>query len=264
MIPGYGGLPFGELLECAAGSVAVLGVPSEVESGPRFGASKAPDALRKMTQQLGISLPANGRDLGNLDLSGEWPGSLVQLVTQMVDHEVTPLVLGGASEVALTVLRSLPDLPVVTAMPVVRGDLAARTENTVWLGLNGAQPADVWDQINQRAMPWCTARQLDDGQADSVRMPERAVLWIDMSVIDLGHAAGTVGLNPAGMKPETLVSVIGAIICSWEVIVITGLAPACDTRGMSELAAIETLNAVLRADQNSDLNSAQNPVRRNG
>ena len=77
-------------------------------------------------------------------------------------------------------------------------------------------------------------------------MPERAVLWIDISVIDLGHAAGAVGLNPGGMKPETLVSVIGAMSCSWQAIVITGLAPARDTRGMSELAAIETLNAALR------------------
>jgi ABC-type uncharacterized transport system ATPase subunit len=67
-----------------------------------------------------------------------------------------------------------------------------------------------------------------------------------MSVIDLGHAAGVVGLNPAGMKPETLVAVIGAMLCSWQAIVITGLAPARDTRGMSELAAIETLNAALR------------------
>ena len=98
----------------------------------------------------------------------------------------------------------------------------------------------------QRKMDWRTARQLDEGHADILAMPERAVLWIDMSVIDLGHAAGAVGLNPAGMKPETLVSVIGAMACSWQAIVITGLAPARDTRGMSELAAIETLNAALR------------------
>jgi arginase family enzyme len=77
-------------------------------------------------------------------------------------------------------------------------------------------------------------------------MPESAVLWIDMSVIDLGHAAGAVGLNPAGLKPETLVSIIGAMACNWQAIVITGLAPARDTRGMSELTAIETLNAALR------------------
>ena len=95
-------------------------------------------------------------------------------------------------------------------------------------------------------MVWRTARQLDEGRADTVDMPERAVLWIDISVIELGHAAGCVGLNPGGMKPETLVSVIGAMSCRWQAIVITGLAPARDTRGMSELAAIETLNAALR------------------
>ena len=242
----YAGLPFGELSQCEAGNVGVLGVPSEVDSGPRSGTSLAPDALRKMAGQLGSDLPAVGRDLGNLDPSGDWSGILNHLVTQMVAGDIVPVVLGGASDVASTVLRALPDLPIVAAMSVVLGDVAARPENSIWVGLNGGQPADVWDQISQRSMTWRTARQLDEGHTDFSDMPERAVLWIDISVIDLGHAAGAVGFNPGGMKPETLVSVIGAMGCSWQAIVITGLAPARDTRGMSELAAIETLNAALR------------------
>jgi len=245
MTTGYGGLPFGEFSQCEAGNIGVLGVPSEVDSGPRIGTSLAPDELRKMTGQLGTDLPANGRDLGNLDLSGDWSGVLMQLVTQMVDHDIVPVVLGGASDVASAVLRALPDLPVVAAMPLARRDLIERPANTIWVGLNGGQPADVWDQISQRTMAWRTARQLDEGHADTLDMPECAVLWIDISVIDLGHAAGAVGLNPGGMKPETLVSVIGAMSCSWQAIVITGLAPARDTRGMSELTVIETLNAAL-------------------
>lgn len=242
---GYAGLPFGEVSQCDAGSVGLLGVPSEVLSGPRSGASLAPDALRKMTGQLGTDLPVNGRDLGNLDLSDDWSIALTQLVTQMVDSDVVPVVLGGPSDVATAVLQALPDLRVVAAMPVARRDVASRSENTIWVGLNGGQPAEVWDQIAQRAMTWRTARQLDEGHADFADLPARAVLWIDISVLDLGHAAGAIGLNPGGMKPETLVSVIGAMDCNWQAIVITGLAPAHDSRGMSELAAIETLNAAL-------------------
>ena len=242
---GYADLLFGNHSQCKAGCVGVMGVPSEVATGPRSGTSLAPDALRKMTGQLGIGLPADGRDLGNLDLSGDWPAALEQLVTQMVDHGVVPVVLGGASDVASGVLGALPDLPVVAAIPLARRDIATRTANTIWVGLNGDQPADVWDLISQRKMDWRTARQLDEGHGDYSDTPERAVLWIDISVIDLGHAAGSVGLNPGGMKPETLVSVIGAMSCKWQAIVITGLAPARDTRGMSELAAIETLNAAL-------------------
>ncbi|WP_171182131.1 arginase family protein [Ruegeria sp. HKCCD8929] len=242
---GYAGLPFGEFSQCEAGCVGVLGVPSEVNNGPRSGASLAPDALRKMTQQLGTGLPVNGRDLGNLDLTGDWSGILMQLVTQMADRDIVPIVLGGASDVASAVLGALPDLPVVAAMPLARRDLTQRPANTIWVGLNGGQSADVWDQISQRSMGWRTARQLDEGHADFSDMPERAVLWIDISVIDLGHAAGSVGLNPGGMNPETLASVIGAMACRWQAIVITGLAPSLDTRGMSELAAIETLNAAL-------------------
>jgi len=243
---GYAGLPFGEFSQCEAGNVGVLGVPSEVDGGPRSGTALAPDALRRMNGQLGTGLPVKGRDLGNLDLSGDWSGVLMQLVTQMVGHGVMPVVLGGASDVASAVLGALPDLPVVAAMPLARRDLIERPENTICVGLNGEQPADVWDQIAQRKMAWRTARQLDEGHADFSEGPERAVLWIDISVIDLGHAAGSVGLNPGGMKPETLVSVIGAMSCSWQAIVVTGLAPARDTRGMSELAAIEALNAALR------------------
>jgi hypothetical protein len=48
------------------------------------------------------------------------------------------------------------------------------------------------------------------------------------------------------MEPEMLVSVIGAMTCDWQVVVITGLAPARDTRGLSELSALETLTAALR------------------
>ena len=112
--------------------------------------------------------------------------------------------------------------------------------------MNGEQPVETWDQISQREMIWRTARQLDEGTTDILHESDCAVLWIDLSVIDLGHAAGVVGLNPGGMKPETLVSVIGSMLCSWRAIVITGLAPALDTRGMSELIAIETLIAALR------------------
>ncbi len=246
MIGGFGGLPFGEVSDCGAGQIAVLGVPSEVKCGPRSGTSLAPDALRKMAGQLGTELGANGCDLGNLDMSADWSGVLEQLVTQLVDNDVMPVVLGGASDVAITVLRTLPDLPVVAAMPLAQSDLSARTADTTWLGLNGGQPADVWDQIEERRMAWRTARQLDEGQTEFADIPERAILWIDISVIDLGHAAGAVGLNPGGMKPETLVSAIGAMPCRWQAIVVSGLASAHDTRGMSELAVIETLSTALR------------------
>ncbi|MDB4017880.1 arginase family protein [Amylibacter sp.] len=245
MVSGYGGLPFGVISECKVGNVGVLGVPSEIDKGSRIGASLAPDALRKMTQQLDTNLPANGRDLGNLDVSGDWSSSLMELISHLVNVNVIPIVIGGTSDVANVILQALPDLPVVASMPLARRDLVERTENTVWLGLNGEQPIEVWDQINSRNMVWSTARQLDEQQAISIKAPKSAILWIDMSVIDLGHAAGTIGLNPGGIKPETLVSVVGAMDCNWKSIVITGLAPTLDTRGLSELAAIETINQAL-------------------
>ena len=246
MITGYAGLPFGEISQCEAGNIGVLGVPSEVDSGPRMGASLAPDALRKMSQQLGIDLPVNGRDLGIWILSGDWSGALNAACDANGGVTLCQLFWVARQMLLRACCEALPDLPVVAAMPLARGDVAARQEETIWVGLNGGQPADVWDQISQRSMAWRTARQLDEGHTGFSSMPKRAILWVDISVIDLGHAAGAVGLNPGGMKPETLVSVIEAMTCSWQAIVITGLAPARDTRGMSELVAIETLNAALR------------------
>ena len=246
MLTGFAGLPLGEITQCTADDIGVLGVPSEVKTGSRFGTSLAPGALREMAERLGVDLPAKGYDLGNMDLSGDWSGTLMHLVTQMADRQVVPVVLGGDSDVATAVLEALPELPVVATMPHVRRDVAARPANTIWVGLNGEQPVETWDQISQREMIWRTARQLDEGATDIPHGPDSAVLWIDLSVIDLGHAAGVVGLNPGGMKPETLVSVIESMTCSWQAIVITGLAPALDTRGMSELIAIETLVAALR------------------
>ena len=246
MITGFSGLPFGSVSDCAAGDVGVLGVPSEVRKGPRFGTSLAPDALRAMADRVGTELPLPGRDLGNLEKSGDWHHAVQELVTQMVDCGIVPIVLGGAEDAATAVLDAMPALPIVAAMPRVRDDLAARKADAIWLGLNGAQPAEVWDIVSQRKMIWRTARQLDERRADVAPMPEHAGLWLDMSVIDLGHAAGVVGLNPGGMEPETLVATIGAMACDWQVVVITGLAPARDTRGLSELAALETLTAALR------------------
>ena len=246
VMTGFAGLPFGSVSDCAAGDVGVLGVLIEVAAGPRFGSSLAPDALRAMAERVGTELTVPGRDLGNIEPTGDWSGTLGKLVTQMTDRGVAPVVLGGARDVAAAALDAMPDLPVVAAMPQVQGDLVARKADTVWLGLNGAQPAEVWDKISDRAMIWRTARQLDEGSAEISQIPERAGLWLDMSVIDLGHSAGVVGLNPGGMEPETLVATVGAMACDWQVVVITGLAPARDTRGLSELAALETLMAALR------------------
>ncbi|MFA3916315.1 arginase family protein [Ruegeria hyattellae] len=247
VVTGFAGLPFGPVSECAVGEVGILGVPCEVEKGPRFGAALAPDALRAMAERVGTEFPAPGRDLGNIEPTGDWSGAVGQLVSQMAHLGVVPVVLGGAEDVATAVLGALPELPVVAAMPRIREDLVAREVNTVWLGLNGAQPAEVWGKISQRSMLWRTARQLDEGGIANIsKIPERGGLWLDVSVIDLGHAAGVVGLNPGGMKPETLVATVEAMACEWQVIVITGLAPARDTRGLSELAALETLTAAFR------------------
>ena len=245
MITGYGDLPFGEFSQLTEGGVGVLGVPTEMNHGPRFGTALAPDALRKVSHQLDLTLPVKGCDLGNLSLAGDWSTTLAQMLPGILSKGTMPVVLGGATDVALAVLRALPDAPVVAALPQVRSELTARAAPTTWLGLNGEQAIDIWCQLDQRGMEWRTARQLDEGSSPHLVGSEQAVLWIDMSVIDLGHAAGVIGLNPGGIKPQTLVSVVEHLACRWQSLVVRGMAPNLDTRGMTELVAIETINAAL-------------------
>lgn len=246
MSTGYAGLPYGELEQLHGGSVSVLGVPVEGGQGPRIGAAPAPDILRKLSKQLEINLPGKGLDLGNLSVSGDWSARLIELVQQIARRHSKPVVLGGASDVALAVLEAFPDASVVAAMPTVRPELVARQSDTFWLGLNGDQPADVWAEVDRRKQHWRTARQLDERPSGPLQAPDRAILWLDMSVIDLGHAAGTIGLNPGGLKPQTLVDSVQQMTCDWQSIVITGMAPELDTRGVTELVALETINAALR------------------
>lgn len=85
-----------------------------------------------MADRVGTELPLPGRDLGNIEPTGDWSGAVGQLVTQMAHLGVVPIVLGGAEDVAMAVLDVLPDLPFVAVMPRVREDLVARGANTVW------------------------------------------------------------------------------------------------------------------------------------
>ena len=133
MSTGYAGLPYGELEQLHGGSVSVLGVPVEGGQGPRIGAAPAPDILRKLSKQLEINLPGKGLDLGNLSVSGDWSARLIELVQQIARRHSKPVVLGGASDVALAVLEAFPDASVVAAMPTVRPELVARQSDTFWL-----------------------------------------------------------------------------------------------------------------------------------
>lgn len=246
MSAGFAGLPFGGVNDCSPMSIAVLGVPTEPISVTRRGSSRAPDILRDQSQKMSISIPTDGVDLGNLILTSDWNSHLETLILKMHKKRVIPVIFGGASDVASTTFKSIPDLPVVAIAPTLRSDLLNRTDNTIFLGLNGDQPAEYWDQMMQRSMLWRSAKQLDSGDKYLSDLPRNAVLWIDISVIDLGHAAGSLGLNPGGIKPESLISSLSDLKCIWEAIVVTGLAPAYDTRGLSELTVIETLSEVFR------------------
>lgn len=94
-ISGYAGLPYGALSQCRAGCVGVVGVPSARGGGSCSGTALAPDALRRMSQVADRGLSGKGCDLGNLTLSGDWSGVLGQLVTQIVERNAVPVVLGG-------------------------------------------------------------------------------------------------------------------------------------------------------------------------
>lgn len=238
---GLFGLPYGGLELLDKGSLAVFGVPFEEPFGLRRGTREAPDALRRMSLRGGLTESAEGVDLGNLPVTKDWASHLGEIVSNLKSRGAIPLVLGGDDEVGAALVNAMPGLMVVAATPEVKPLLVERSPSCLWLGLNGEQNGEVWNLMQSAKHTWRTARQLDTDPQSFPVPQEDVILWIDISVLDLGLAAGAVRLNPGGIKPETLVKTLEQFSSILKGIVVTGLAPTLDPRGISELSVVESI-----------------------
>lgn len=235
------GLQYGHLSQLRAGDVAVIGVPVDVEFGARRGADQGPDAIRRMSLVSGRHMACTGVDLGNLALVAGWKDQLKALIRHLESIGTIPLILGGDQTVGRILVHSMTRWNVVALLPRVISGLGNRETGVLWLGLNGAQDAGNWRMIIAADHSWRTARQLDEDPAEYRRPEGEFILWLDLSVIDLGHASGAIGLNPGGLTPETLIACLSSLGRPPKAMVVTGLAPSLDSRGISELAAVEAI-----------------------
>jgi arginase family enzyme len=243
---GIFGMPYGDIAQLRKKDIAAIGVQLDVGFGARRGTDEAPDALRRMSLRDPSAMKPSGLDLGNLNPSAGWDSRLDAVIRELQDIDAAPLVLGGDQRVGKVLAQAMPGCHVVTMLPKIVPDLVDRQAGCRWLGLNGAQDAATWQSLKAAGSHWRTARNLDNDPTGFDGPEGDFIFWLDLSVIDLGHAAGSIGLNPGGMTPESLVRCVAALGGTPKAMVITGLAPSLDTRGISELAAIEAILSLTR------------------
>lgn len=225
----------------ATARIVVLGVP--VDGGAaRSGCEAAPDTLRRVSSTLEPLSLARGADLGNISPESDWRHALERFVRQSSDGPAIPVIIGGGAEVAEVALSAWPEVPVIVASDRLRGGLTGR--DVLWLGLNGPQPAAAWDAAIGAGQRTLSARDIDDGQQPE--WPDRAVLWIDAGVFDLGHAAGAADVNPGGATPEAIVRLVDQWGGTPAGVIITGATPQRDPRGVTELALATVVKRVIQ------------------
>jgi len=243
---GIFGMPYGDVAQLSKREIAAFGVPLDVGIGTRRGSDEAPDAIRRVSLRCPSAIMPRGVDLGNLNVSAGWEVRLVMLIRDLQDIDAVPLVLGGDQRVGMVLVQAMQECRVVAMMPKIIPDLVDRQAGCHWLGLNGPQDAVTWRAMRAADSYWRTAKSLDSDPTGLNRPQGEFVFWLDLSVIDLGHASGSIGLNPGGITPETLVRCVAALGSTPKAMVVTGLAPSLDTRGISEMAAIEAILSLTR------------------
>jgi arginase family enzyme len=231
-------LATGEELSCAP--VLLLGVP--VDAGAkRGGCREAPDAIRRASAVLVCENANRGCDIGNLSIDENWRQPVRNFVLLSISQGSIPVLIGGGPEIASVALEAAEKLPVVAVTHVLRPGYTGR--RMAWIGLNGPQPAQLWDAMVASSQAYLSAQQLDGGA--TVEYPDDAFLWIDAAVLDTGHAAGAADINPGGLAPDTLLKALAPLKKRVRGIVVTGAAPNRDPRGLTELVLASAIREVL-------------------
>lgn len=218
-------------------------------------------------------------DLGDLDCGGQIVAGDIARIAQVTTRIVTagglPVLLGGDHRVfeglvaglgerqpAMLVISDKLTLPATidgAALPIAAlASATARDEGTcpvLCVGINGLQPGHAWDALEHIGGRIVSADELHDSPRQAFTtiqsfLEEHAELicCIDLEVVDAGHAAGTPAINVGGLTPEQLTDLLASMDISDKLagLALTNVAPRRDVRGLSELAAAESLLASVR------------------
>jgi arginase family enzyme len=222
-----------------AAPIRVLGASQLDEDG--VSSYRGADALRLASRELGQGVALNGIDMGNIA-----PASLGAQIDALRTDEQKPVlvVLGGDDTVAQRAISAWHETPVIAACHRLRAGFQDR--QILWLGLNGPQSEALWHPVVTADHSYLSARAVDKQVLPD--WPEAALFWLDASVFDIGHAAGAMEPNSGGVTPDRLVSLLASWTGSIKAIVVTGLAPQRDPRGLTELALAAAIKGLLSND----------------
>jgi len=216
-------------------------------------------------------------DLGDLECDGPVSSSHVAQIAEISAATrrsgSMPVLLGGDQRLFEGLVKGVQDgaivppilsisdklsLPAATdSAPLALADVVVPANNScplLCVGVNGLQSSAAWEAMDRVGGSVVSADQIYDTPNQVretikrfIHSHKSLVCCVDLETLDAGHAAGTPALNVGGLTPEQLISMLSDIIPSGALsgVALTNVAPSLDARGLTELAAVEALMAVL-------------------
>ena len=233
---------FTDIVPPAAGSVVVVGVPTDENSSFLHGAARAPDLIRKalhaessnLCAENGIELAAGSGlvDIGNLDITtgGGANEQITTAVTRLLEHELRPVALGGDHSITYPIVRSFaathPALTVVQfdAHPDLYDSYDGNrfSHACPFAHIMEEKLARRLVQIGIRAMNTPQRQQAQRFGVETMEMRTHrgpvelqlsgpVYVSIDMDVLDPAFAPGVSHPEPGGLSTREVIDIIHRI-----------------------------------------------------
>ncbi len=233
---------FTDIVPPAAGSVVVVGVPTDENSSFLHGAARAPDLIRKalhaessnLCAENGIELAAGSGlvDIGNLDITtgGGANEQITTAVTRLLEHELRPVALGGDHSITYPIVRSFaathPALTVVQfdAHPDLYDSYDGNrfSHACPFARIMEEKLARRLVQIGIRAMNTPQRQQAQRFGVETMEMRTHrgpvelqlsgpVYVSIDMDVLDPAFAPGVSHPEPGGLSTREVIDIIHRI-----------------------------------------------------
>ncbi|PKL78199.1 MAG: hypothetical protein CVV25_12365, partial [Ignavibacteriae bacterium HGW-Ignavibacteriae-4] len=219
-----------------------------------------------------------GVDLG--DISGcEYLSNLsIAIIRDLVDsiktHSGIPVILGGDARLAEALIRNddnketgvllisntlkLPatiDGNAISISSLIIDYCNKTPLDLLCVGINGFQDETAWMEVKQGGAGIITAAEIHSSGVDIavraikdyVGSKDDILCCLDMSVLDIGYAAGTPITNVGGLTPEQLLQIADKIQIGNKLagIAVTNIAPLLDKRKHTENVAAQALLKLL-------------------
>ena len=249
-------------------AVAILGLPTDVNSSHVRGAARGPSAIRKalysgasnLTSELGVDLSRSGVlvDLGNLKLreNAADRGRIELGVRERIDRGYKPLLLGGDHSVTYPILCAVasahgpvnilhfdahPDLydtyegnPFSHACPFARIMGEGLANRLVQVGIRTLNA----HQAGQAKRFGVHIVEMAAFSAASVPIPPGPLyITIDLDALDPAFAPGVAHREPGGLSVRDIISVLHRVKGPVVGADVVELRPASDLDGMTAVVA---------------------------